>query len=112
MDVRTAETVAQSDRNSIITSGGGFSNHHLRPEWQSKAVADYHTAAATAGLSPAPGYNVTGRGYPDIAVAGKNSQEGYYVSHSGRQAGRQAPTRITRNCIVQYQCYNFADTVI
>ena len=75
MDVLTAETVAQSDRNSVITSGGGFSNHHLRPEWQSKAVADYHTAAAKAGLAPAPGYNVTGRGYPDIAVAGKNSQE-------------------------------------
>ena len=73
MDPPVAESVAQSDINSVITSGGGFSNYYSLPEWQSSTVSAYLTVASAPGLSPAPGYNVAGRGYPDISVAGKNN---------------------------------------
>ena len=71
MNPPIAETVAQSDVNSVITSGGGFSEYHLRPQWQSSAVSSYLTAASASGKIPVPGYNVNGRGYPDISVAGE-----------------------------------------
>ena len=71
MNPPMAESVAQSDVNGAITSGGGFSNHYPRPLWQSDAVSAYLTGASAPGRSPLPGYNRNGRGYPDISAAGK-----------------------------------------
>lgn len=71
MNPPVAESVAQSDVNGAITSGGGFSIHYPRPYWQSGAVSAYFTGASASGPSPLPGYNRNGRGYPDISAAGK-----------------------------------------
>ena len=59
--------MCQSDTGGIITSGGGFSNYYAQPSWQSAAVSNYFSSLATA---PYPGYNRSGRGYPDLSAAG------------------------------------------
>ena len=48
-----------------FTSGGGFSNIYPRPAYQSSAVKSY-----LANNSPPRGFNYSGRGYPDVSVAG------------------------------------------
>ena len=53
------------------TSGGGFSNFYPRPSFQSANVDAYFVAAASDGHTPVPGYG-TGRGYPDLSLAGLN----------------------------------------
>ena len=55
---------------SSITSGGGFSTLHSQPSFQTKAVSQYFENAAAAGQTPFMGYNRTGRGYPDVSLAG------------------------------------------
>jgi hypothetical protein len=55
----------QSQDNGIITTGGGFSTYYSRPSWQSDAVTSYFAGLST---SPAAGYNVNGRGYPDVSL--------------------------------------------
>ena len=64
------ERVCQSDRGKGITSGGGFSNFYQRQPWQDAAVASYFTAAAAENKVPLPGYSTSGRGIPDISLAG------------------------------------------
>lgn len=52
------------------TGGGGFSNVSARPFYQEEAVGDYlmdPSASKPFGL-----FNVSGRGYPDLAVLGHN----------------------------------------
>lgn len=44
------EVVCQSDSGSIITSGGGFSNHFSQPSYQSDAVATYLKTAPNLPL--------------------------------------------------------------
>lgn len=63
------EVAAYDGRFRIpFTSGGGFSNYFPRPAYQARVVSDYlsqHIGNEFAGL-----YNVSGRGYPDIAAQG------------------------------------------
>ena len=50
-----------------ITTGGGFSNYYVQPEYQKSAVAGYVSNAKM----PVGNYNATGmRGYPDVALMG------------------------------------------
>ena len=56
---------------AIGLSSGGFSNRWAVPSWQQDAVAAY--LKDTKDLPPkSSGYNVTGRGYPDIAAQGQD----------------------------------------
>ena len=63
------ETVSQRDRGAVISSGGGFSDHYPMPAWQKSAVAGYFDLVADTDRAPYPGYNTTGRAYPDISAA-------------------------------------------
>ena len=62
------ETVCQNDKGGGITSGGGFSNLYSTPTWQKNHVTDY-LSQMTGNIAPYPGFG-SGRGYPDISVAG------------------------------------------
>ena len=62
--------VAAYDGRYEFTSGGGFSNYFPRPAYQARVVGNYlsqYIGNEYAGL-----YNVSGRGYPDIAAQGAN----------------------------------------
>jgi tripeptidyl-peptidase-1 len=65
-----AEVVCQSNTNpgSIITSGGGFSEHFTQPSWQTNAVATYLSTGPN--LPPKNQFNAKGRAYPDVASLG------------------------------------------
>eukprot|EP01040_Poterioochromonas_malhamensis_P005974 gene5974-6421_t len=52
---------------AFITTGGGMSNAYSLPSFQQSQVKDYFNAVAGTNLAPAPGYNLSGRGYPDIS---------------------------------------------
>jgi hypothetical protein len=67
------EVVAQSDTKSgsSFTTGGGFSVYYPVPAWQTSSISAYFTSAAAAGHTPMTGHG-TGRGFPDISVAGVN----------------------------------------
>ena len=77
----TTEIACQSDMGGYITSGGGFSNIDNTPTYQSSQIDAYWTLCgngtnnncvpATSEFYP---YNVTGRGYPDVSIAGYNYQ--------------------------------------
>ena len=62
----------QANNGATITTGGGFSTHYPQPSFQKKQVAAYFATAAAAGKSPVTGYAVTGRGFPDVSLAGHN----------------------------------------
>jgi len=62
------EIACSSKTGGLITTGGGFSAYYQQPKWQSAAVSEYFEVAATPKL----GYDKTGRGYPDVAMAGHN----------------------------------------
>ena len=60
------EIVCESDKfGAVITSGGGFSTYYKAPDFTGNAVTQY-----LATTAPVPGYNVTGRAYPDLALSG------------------------------------------
>jgi len=61
------ETVCSAYTGGGITSGGGFSAVFAKPAYQASAVSGYFGHLAT---SPAAGFDTSGRGYPDVAVAG------------------------------------------
>ena len=69
-ELGNAEVVCQADKGQLITSGGGFSTYYSTPSYQTSAVAAYFSAAASAGQSPVAGYKRTGRGFPDLSLAG------------------------------------------
>ncbi|CAM9298361.1 unnamed protein product [Ectocarpus fasciculatus] len=61
--------------------GGGFSDEFEMPSWQSEAVAAYFVEASAAGLLPdAELYNSQGRGYPDVAALGGQTNP-YCISY-------------------------------
>ena len=60
------EVTCQSNKGGVITSGGGFSTFFNQSSWQLKATSDYFKLTGT----PNPGYNPSGRGYPDISLIG------------------------------------------
>ena len=64
------EVTCASNTGGTITSGGGFSNLYEQPSWQADAVNGYFDAATSAGVAPVSGYNISGRGYPDISLMG------------------------------------------
>ena len=66
IEINATEVACQSDRGGVATSGGGFSNYYHQPSWQSAAVSGYFSSLATA---PYPGYNRSGRGYPDLSAS-------------------------------------------
>ena len=53
----------------MITTGGGFSGYYPRPSYQQAAVNAYFSSLDNSN-QPAPGYNIQGRGYPDISTLG------------------------------------------
>jgi tripeptidyl-peptidase-1 len=61
------EEVCMSNKGSIITSGGGFSDHFDQPTWQTAAVQTY---LSTGPNIPPKSMFGTGRGYPDVASLG------------------------------------------
>eukprot|EP01038_Epipyxis_sp_PR26KG_P010227 gene10227-13759_t len=63
------EIVCQSQLGGVITSGGGFSTYYAQPSWQTSAVSNY-VAQLSSSTTPTSGYNVQGRGYPDISLIG------------------------------------------
>lgn len=61
------EIVCSSSTGGLITSGGGFSGKFDALDFQQEAISTYFKT-----VSPAPvnGYNVLGRGYPDLSLVG------------------------------------------
>ena len=62
-------------------TGGGFSSKYPAPDFQKDAIAtyfDYVTKGLPANI-PKPGYNATGRGFPDISFP----SVGYRVQAGG-----------------------------
>eukprot|EP01092_Planopodium_desertum_P006960 TRINITY_DN285_c0_g1_i1.p1 TRINITY_DN285_c0_g1~~TRINITY_DN285_c0_g1_i1.p1 ORF type:complete len:551 (-),score=148.52 TRINITY_DN285_c0_g1_i1:51-1625(-) len=59
-----------SQTQSTPWSGGGFSNLLAQPSFQSSAVAAYLSQSTT----PTSYFNVSGRGFPDVAAFGVNFQ--------------------------------------
>merc|ERR1712063_141352 len=74
------EIVCSAKTGGQITSGGGFSGNFDAPSWQKSAVQHYFDNVAT---QPQSGYATTGRGYPDITMAGFN----YDVVIAGKTYG-------------------------
>ena len=72
IEVGDPEVVCQSDLGGDITSGGGFSALFPAFAEQHSAISGYFSKVSTA---PYGGYSSGGRGYPDVAVAGKNLLE-------------------------------------
>ena len=65
------EIACASNTGGVITSGGGFSNLYQRPSWQvSEVEGQYFSYIAISGYQPVSGFNITGRGYPDISALG------------------------------------------
>lgn len=67
----TTEIACSHPTGGLITTGGGFSTKFTAPAYQTAAVAAYF-AGLPANQQPASGYAATGRGYPDISMAGFN----------------------------------------
>ena len=65
------EIACTSTSNGIITTGGGFSTKFSAPSYQTAAIEGYF-AGLSADQKPASGYATSGRGYPDISIAGYN----------------------------------------
>jgi tripeptidyl-peptidase-1 len=56
--------------SAIGLSSGGFSNYFATPAWQKESVQDYLKQPSIPDASK--GYNVSGRGFPDIAAQATN----------------------------------------
>ena len=69
IEVGSAEVTCQSDLGGNITSGGGFSALFPAFAEQKSAISGYFSKVSP---SPYGGYSYTGRGYPDVSVAGKD----------------------------------------
>ncbi len=67
----SAEIACQSDKGGVITTGGGFSTVYAAPAYQKNAISQYF-GNLTASQQPASGYATSGRGYPDVSMAGYN----------------------------------------
>ena len=67
------EIVCQADvLGGVVTSGGGFSGTYAQPYWQADAVASYFAQVDGTQQQPFGGFAKGGRGYPDVALAGKD----------------------------------------
>ena len=70
IESNSPEVVCQSDKGGVITSGGGFSSLAAQPAYQQAAVAGYFASVSGTSKAPVHGYNETGRGFPDLTLAG------------------------------------------
>ena len=75
-----AEVSCQKDLGASITSGGGFSLLYSSFSQQQSAITAYFQRVST---QPYAGYSTTGRGVPDVSLAGHN----YVVVDSGNLIG-------------------------
>jgi tripeptidyl-peptidase-1 len=69
------EEVAVNVPSEDFWSGGGFSNYWATPDYQASTISDYLSSNAPDYGNTAygtPYYNVSGRGYPDVAAVGQN----------------------------------------
>lgn len=69
------EKVCQAGKDTLITSGGGFSSLYSRPTYQDEVVTKYFSTIKAQSSSLAPivkGYHEVGRGVPDISLLGHN----------------------------------------
>ena len=68
------ESSCSKGTGDTITSGGGFSNLYKRPSWQVHAIDTYLESLSDAHrhVYSMAGFNITGRGYPDISLIGYN----------------------------------------
>merc|ERR1712048_516407 len=64
-----SEIVCSANTGGTITSGGGFSGQFKAPSWQTSTISNYFS---TVGTQPESGYVTSGRGYPDLAMAGND----------------------------------------
>jgi tripeptidyl-peptidase-1 len=72
--------------------GGGFSDEFSRPSWQNSQVPSYLDAATASGVLPkASLFNENGRGYPDVAALGGQTNP-YCVAIKGGSFGGVAGT--------------------
>ena len=78
VETGTTEIAASSDTGAKITSGGGFSRYFTQPSYQKDFIDAYFINAAKAGQTPVSGYSATGRGLPDVSLAGS-----YYAVYIG-----------------------------
>lgn len=68
--------------------GGGFSDEFTQPSWQAEAVNGYLASAAAAGVLPDSSlFNAAGRGYPDVAALGGQTNPYCISYHAGTFAG-------------------------
>lgn len=65
----STEIACQSDEGGYITSGGGFSTYYNQKSWQSKLITDYIDNLSSSEV-PTDGFNILGRGYPDVSLIG------------------------------------------
>lgn len=70
------EVACSGATGGSITTGGGFSTVFPAPDWQASAVEKF----LSLDNSAVPGYNRSGRAYPDLAMAGFN----YMVALGGQ----------------------------
>lgn len=73
------------DETTWNAGGGGFSDTFPIPEWQAKVVAAYKADPA-AKLPPQSYWNNTGRGYPDVAALGGQTNP-YCIASRGTFLG-------------------------
>mmetsp|Transcript_11509 Transcript_11509/g.11152 ORF Transcript_11509/g.11152 Transcript_11509/m.11152 type:complete len:685 (-) Transcript_11509:48-2102(-) len=76
------EVTCSSNTQGVITTGGGFSAYYSRsePAFQNTAVDNYLLKVKGTAKDPEGGFNVQGRGYPDLSAAGLS----YSVILNGR----------------------------
>jgi len=84
-----------SPETSASFSDGGFSNIFLPPSYQSSVVSDYlkSIGSTNSGL-----FNVSGRGFPDIAAQAENI-EIYNTGSTGHVAGTSCASPIFASII-------------
>ncbi|KAL8276649.1 hypothetical protein RQP46_010917 [Phenoliferia psychrophenolica] len=78
-DLVNSPETAEEACQTVIYSGGGFSNVFSIPEYQKEAIAAYYESIAPYYGSAVYNNSRAVRGYPDIAVNGAN----YAVSYAG-----------------------------
>ena len=71
--------------------GGGFSNEFATPSWQQTFVTNYFSTAGSA-LPAAALYNAKGRGYPDVAALGGQTNPYCVALRGGSSFGGVAGT--------------------
>ena len=78
------------DETAWSCGGGGFSDEFSQPAWQSDHVAQYFKSAKS--LPDARLFNATGRGYPDLAALGGQTNPYCISFYGGKNVGGVAGT--------------------